>query len=92
MNILFLLTPKAKCAYLRSEDTIRQALEKKASGVILVHNHPSGSAMPGQADIQQTASLKRALGICGMSLIDHVVMADGCWYSFADEKLVNEKF
>lgn len=71
---------------------IRRALEKKASGVILVHNHPSGSAMPGQADIQQTASLKRALGICGMSLIDHVVMADGCWYSFADEKLVNEKF
>lgn len=71
---------------------IRRALERKASGLILVHNHPSGSALPGQADIKQTAALKKALQTCDIQLIDHVVVADDSWYSFADEQLVSEKF
>ena len=69
---------------------LRRALEKKASGVILVHNHPSGSAMPGQADIKQTGALKKALQTCEIHLIDHVVIAEDSWYSFADERLVSE--
>ena len=71
---------------------LRRALERKATGVILVHNHPSGSAMPGQADIRQTAILKKALQTCEVQLIDHVVVAEDSWYSFADEQLVAEKF
>ena len=71
---------------------LRRALERKASGVILVHNHPSGSAMPGQADIRQTAVLKKALQTCEIQLVDHVVVAEDSWYSFADERLVTEKF
>lgn len=71
---------------------LRRALERKATGVILVHNHPSGSALPGQADIRQTGILKKALQTCEISLIDHVVIAEDSWYSFADECLVTEKF
>lgn len=71
---------------------IRRALERKACGVILVHNHPSGSAMPGQADIRQTEVLKKALQACEIQLLDHVVVAEDSWYSFADEQLVSEKF
>ena len=71
---------------------IRRALERKACGVILAHNHPSGSAMPGQADIRQTAVLKKALQACEIQLLDHVVVAEDSWYSFADEQLVSEKF
>ena len=71
---------------------LRRALERKATGIILVHNHPSGSAMPGQADIRQTAILKKALQTCEIQLIDHVVVAEDSWYSFADEQLVTEKF
>ena len=71
---------------------LRRALEKKASGVILVHNHPSGSAMPGQADIRQTGLLKKALQTCEIQLLDHVIVAEDSWYSFADEQLVDEKF
>ena len=66
----------------------RKALEKKASGLILVHNHPSGSPLPGEADIRQTQALKKALTICDISLVDHVVIADGSYYSFADEQMV----
>ena len=66
---------------------VRRALEKKASGLILVHNHPSGSPLPGIADIKQTQSLKNALKTCDISLVDHVVVADSSYYSFADEEI-----
>ena len=70
----------------------RRALEKKASGVILVHNHPSGSPLPGAADINQTRVLKKALDTCDISLLDHVIIGDGSYYSFADEVVTEEKF
>ena len=66
---------------------VRRALEKKASGLILVHNHPSGSPLPGMADIKQTQSLKNALKTCDISLIDHVIIAESSYYSFADEEV-----
>lgn len=75
-----------------SKAVLRRAIERKASGVILVHNHPSGSAMPGQADITQTGVLKRVLSSCDVQLVDHVIVAEDSWYSFADEQLVKEKF
>lgn len=71
---------------------VRRALEKKASAMILVHNHPSGSALPSVADINLTQSLRRALNTCDISLLDHVVIADDNYYSFADEELVRNKF
>ena len=67
----------------------RRALEKKASSVILVHNHPSGSALPGSADVNQTAILRKALSTCDISLTDHVVISDKGYYSFADEQLID---
>lgn len=68
----------------------RKAMERKACGIIITHNHPSGSAMPGNADIQATRQLEKALKICDISLLDHVVIAEDSYYSFADEELVRE--
>ena len=65
---------------------LRKALDNQATGLILVHNHPSGNALPSNADIDQTRSLNRALKTCGISLIDHVVIARDGYYSFADER------
>ncbi len=67
---------------------LKKAIEKKACGLIIVHNHPSGSALPGTADIQSTKQLDRALKACDISLLDHVVIAQDNYYSFADEELV----
>ena len=72
-----------------SKGIIRKAIDKKASSVILVHNHPSGSALPSTSDISQTRSLSKALKICDLSLVDHVIIARNSYYSFADEELVN---
>ena len=68
---------------------IRKALDKKASAIILVHNHPSGSALPSCADVTQTQALNKALKICDLSLLDHVIVARDAYYSFADEELVD---
>ena len=70
---------------------IRKAIDRNASGVILVHNHPSGSSMPSVADINQTQALNKALKTCDLSLVDHVVIAKGEYYSFADEVVTTQR-
>ena len=66
---------------------LRRTLEKNACAVILVHNHPSGDPTPGKADITVTGSLRNALKICDISLLDHVIISDERYYSFADEQV-----
>lgn len=68
---------------------IRKALEKKATAVILVHNHPSGVPTPSAEDIRQTQALTKALRTCDLHLLDHVVIGDNAYYSFADEEMVD---
>ena len=64
---------------------VKKALDQSASGIIIAHNHPSGDPKPGKADISLTQSLKQALNTFDIFLIDHIVIADGSYYSFADE-------
>ena len=73
---------------LDSRTIVRKAIEKNACGIIVVHNHPSGSAIPGTADINSTKQLDKALKTCEISLLDHVIIAEDSYYSFADEELV----
>ncbi len=72
---------------LDSRTIARKAIEKKATGIIVVHNHPSGSSLPGQADIQATRQLEKALRTCEIALLDHVIIAENSFYSFSDEEL-----
>ena len=74
---------------LDSKVLVRKTLEKKAVGVILVHNHPSGNAMPSAADISRTRAISNALKACELSLVDHVVIGSRNYYSFSDERLVS---
>lgn len=74
---------------LDSKVLVRRALEKKAAGVILVHNHPSGNALPSTADVDRTRAIRNALKACDMSLVDHVIIGFRSCYSFSDERLVD---
>ena len=65
---------------------LKRAIEKQSSHVILVHNHPSGSPLPGPADFHQTECVKRALSSVGISLMDHVVVAEDSFFSFSEER------
>ena len=66
---------------------VRTALESDASGIILIHNHPTGDPLPSRADIRETAALRDACTSCSLSLLDHIIVADEHFYSFNEEKL-----
>ena len=63
------------------------AIDSLCSGVILVHNHPSGDVKPGRADIQQTIDVKKALGMFDITLLDHIILSNKAYYSFIEEKV-----
>ncbi|HIT47301.1 MAG TPA: DNA repair protein RadC [Candidatus Cryptobacteroides merdipullorum] len=70
-----------------ARQVLRLALDNCASGIILVHNHPSGNPRPSEADKKQTAQLHKAAVACGLQLMDHVVVCDDCFFSFAEERV-----
>ena len=63
----------------------RPALLCLASSIILCHNHPSGNLRPSQADIDITRKLKQAGESMDISVLDHIIISDQGYYSFADE-------
>ena len=66
---------------------IRKALDKRACGIILVHNHPSGNPRPGQNDLEQTAAIKKASETFNISLLDHVIICDDMYFCFSEDKV-----
>jgi DNA repair protein RadC len=66
----------------------RKALEYQASGIILCHNHPSGNLKPSQADIDLTRKLRKAGDNVDILVMDHMIIAESGYYSFADEGIL----
>ena len=64
------------------------ALENHAAYVILAHNHPSGNLRPSQADIDLTRKLKSAGAFLDIPVLDHLIITDEGFFSFADEGLI----
>ena len=64
------------------------ALENHAAYVILAHNHPSGNLKPSQADIDLTRKLKSAGAFLDIPVLDHLIVTDEGFFSFADEGLI----
>lgn len=63
----------------------RTAVMNNACGIIMAHNHPSGKVTPSKADIQMTAKVKEALAFFDISLLDHIIVGDGEYFSFSEE-------
>ena len=66
---------------------VRKALDKRACGIIMVHNHPSGNPLPGKEDLEQTAGMRKAAGTFDIALLDHIIICDDRFFSFADDKI-----
>ena len=64
---------------------LREALLKRASAIALCHNHPSGSVRPSREDDRLTQQLNQASQCMNIRLVDHVILTDGAFYSYADE-------
>lgn len=66
----------------------KAGIEKLASSIILCHNHPSGNLRPSEADIKLTNKLKEAGRNLDLPVLDHLIIGDNNYYSFADEGLL----
>ncbi|HOE04278.1 MAG TPA: DNA repair protein RadC [Bacteroidales bacterium] len=64
---------------------MKRALEQLAHGIIISHNHPSGNRQPSDADRNITRKLAEAAKLFDIQLLDHIVVANHSYYSFADE-------
>ncbi|KAA5828130.1 JAB domain-containing protein [Algibacter amylolyticus] len=67
---------------------LKNALEVGAVGLILAHNHPSGGLKPSEADKQITNKLKTAAQSLDIKVLDHLIITEKAYFSFADESLL----
>jgi DNA repair protein RadC len=67
---------------------LKKALEKNAVSLILCHNHPSGSLKPSKADQELTHKIKEAARLFDIKVLDHLIVCEEGYYSFADEGLL----
>src|SRR5690554_1671348 len=66
----------------------KEALQIGAVGIILAHNHPSGTLKPSQADIHLTKKLKMAGDSLDIKVLDHLIVTEKAYFSFADENML----
>lgn len=71
-------------ASVHPREVVKAALKHNAGAVILAHNHPSGVSSPSQADHTLTATLKKALALIDVTVLDHFVVAGQEVHSFAE--------
>jgi DNA repair protein RadC len=64
------------------------AIKESAACIVMIHNHPSGDPSPSQADIEITHRLAKTGEIIGIKLLDHIIIGEEDYYSFADEGLL----
>jgi len=66
-------------------EVFKPAVRESAASIILLHNHPSGDSSPSPEDRELTRRLAEAGRIMGVKVLDHIVIGDGTYYSFADQ-------
>ncbi len=69
-------------------EVLSLALERKASGIIMVHNHPGGDPRPSQADIELTQRIGRVARDLGVRVLDHLIIAESDYYSFQSQGML----
>lgn len=64
------------------------ALSSRATKIIIAHNHTSGKIVPSDRDKVSTERIKDGCELLGINLVDHIIMGDNCFFSFADHDLI----
>ena len=67
---------------------MKKAIESLASGIIVCHNHPSGNLNPSEADSRITQKIKEAGNLIDVQLLDHLIISENEYYSFADNGMI----
>ena len=73
------------------KEILNYAIRERASGIIIMHNHPSGNLIPSNADNELTSNLSNACKLVGIPLLDHIITAGANYYSYLEGKVIYEK-
>ncbi|MBU4482807.1 MAG: DNA repair protein RadC [Actinobacteria bacterium] len=69
-------------------EVIKPIIKESAASVIFIHNHPSGDPEPSSDDIEITNRLCKSCSIMGISVLDHIIVAEGGYFSFKQKQLI----
>jgi DNA repair protein RadC len=69
-------------------EVIKPVIKESAASVIFIHNHPSGDPEPSSDDIEVTDRLCKSCGILGIDVLDHIIIAEGGYFSFKQKHLI----
>jgi DNA repair protein RadC len=69
---------------------LKAAVNALCSGILMCHNHPSGNLRPSPQDDKLTFSLEKAAQIMNIRLLDHIILSDNKYYSYADEERLQQ--
>jgi len=67
---------------------LKKALDHDATAIVLCHNHPSGNVRPSRADELLTQKIKQAAAFFDINIMDHIIVSNEGYFSFADEGLL----
>lgn len=80
----------SNAVYAKPFEALRSAIVYNARAIIIVHNHPSGDPTPSISDIKFTGELMNETNSGGIELLDHIIIGDEKYVSFAEEGLITE--
>ena len=79
-------------SYVYIDRILEQAILYQASFIIIGHNHPAGTGKPSSPDVESTNRIRSALDHIGVTLIDHIIIFDDRYFSFAEKELCNLRY
>lgn len=92
INMNIVSTGTLNAALVHPREVFKSAILSNASGIILIHNHPSGDCQPSKADIAVTKRLIDAGEVLGISILDHIVIGgQKDYYSFMENDMLSKK-
>ncbi|MBI2900730.1 MAG: hypothetical protein HYY17_11150 [Planctomycetes bacterium] len=68
-------------------DVLVEAIREAASGILCVHNHPSGTAVPSPEDVRVTRRLREVCTLAGLRFVDHLIVGETGYFSFEEERM-----
>ena len=90
IEIVDLFQGTVDSSFVPPREVVESALEKNATALIFVHNHPSGNIEPSQNDKQVTRDLVYAGSIMQIKVVDHLIIGNNTYFSFASKGLIEE--
>ena len=81
-------TGSLNASIVHPRDCLKSALLSSAAAIVFVHNHPSGDATPSREDIEITKRLKECCDLLGIRCLDHIIVCENEYVSFADRGLI----